>query len=70
METAGVERFIKCELGGQSIIMGPINIQDMALESDFIDHLSPETKHTRFLGAINNVSEKFLNTFCDIDGYR
>jgi hypothetical protein len=70
METAGVERFIKCELDGQSIIMGPINIQDMALESDFIDHLSPETKHSRFFGTIKNVSEKILNIFCDIDGYR
>ena len=42
----------------------------MTLESDFIDHLSPETKHYRFFGAIHNVSEKTLKTFCDVDGKR
>jgi GNAT superfamily N-acetyltransferase len=68
METADVESFIKCELDGQSIIIRPIDIHDMSLESDFIEHLSPETKHYRFFGAINNLSEKVLKTFCDIDG--
>jgi GNAT superfamily N-acetyltransferase len=68
METADVESFIKCELDGQSIIIRPINTQDIPLESDFIDHLSPETKHYRFFGAINHVSEKVLKTFCDVDG--
>jgi GNAT superfamily N-acetyltransferase len=68
METADIESFIKCELDGQSIIIRPINIQDMSLESDFIENLSPETKHYRFFGAINNLSEKVLKTFCDIDG--
>jgi GNAT superfamily N-acetyltransferase len=68
METADIESFITCELDGQSIIIRPINIQDMSLESDFIEHLSPETKHYRFFGAINNLSEKVLKTFCDIDG--
>ena len=60
METADVESFIKCELDGQSIIIRPIDIQDMSLESDFIEHLSPETKHYRFFGAINNLSGKVL----------
>jgi len=68
MKTADVDSFNKCELDGQSIIIRPINIQDMSLESDFIKHLSPETKHYRFFGAINNLPDKVLKTFCDIDG--
>lgn len=68
METAEVKSLIKCELDGQTIIIRPINIQDVMLESEFINHLSPETKHYRFFGAINNVSEKILRTFCDVDG--
>jgi GNAT superfamily N-acetyltransferase len=70
METAEVKNLIKCELDGKTITIRPINIQDMTLESDFIDHLSPETKHYRFFGAINHVSEKILRTFCDVDGKR
>ena len=68
MEIADLESLVKCKLDGQSIIIRPINIQDMSLEFDFIEHLSPETKHYRFFGAINNLSEKVLKTFCDIDG--
>jgi GNAT superfamily N-acetyltransferase len=68
METAEVETIKKHELHGSSITIRAINIQDMKLESDFIGHLSLETKHYRFFGAINNVSEKMLKTFCDVDG--
>jgi GNAT superfamily N-acetyltransferase len=68
METAEVKSLIKCELDRQSMTIRPITIQDMKLESKFINHLSPETKHYRFFGAINNVSEKTLRTFCDVDG--
>ena len=68
METVEVESLIKCELDGHSITIRPISIQDMTLESDFIEHLSAETKHYRFFGAINNVPEKVLKAFCDVDG--
>jgi GNAT superfamily N-acetyltransferase len=68
MEIAEVETLRECELDGKPITIRPINIQDMKLEYDFIDRLSPETKHYRFFGAINNVSEKMLKTLCDVDG--
>jgi hypothetical protein len=40
----------------------------MKLENDFIDHLSPQTKHYRFFGGVNHVSDKVLKAFCDVDG--
>jgi GNAT superfamily N-acetyltransferase len=58
----------ECELDGKQIIIRQINIEDISLEHDFIDHLSPETKHYRFFGAINNVSDKMLISLCDVDG--
>jgi GNAT superfamily N-acetyltransferase len=58
----------ECELDGKQITIRPISIEDMSLEHDFIDHLSPETKHYRFFGAINNVSDKMLKSLCDVDG--
>lgn len=56
------------QLAGKTITIRPINLQDMTLEQDFIDHLSPETKHYRFFGAINHVSDTVLKSLCDIDG--
>jgi GNAT superfamily N-acetyltransferase len=40
----------------------------MKLENNFIDHLSPQTKHYRFFGGVNHVSDKVLKAFCDVDG--
>jgi GNAT superfamily N-acetyltransferase len=68
METAEVTTIKKCKLDGKTITIRPINIQDMQLEHEFIDHLSAETKHYRFFGAINHISDKMLKAFCDVDG--
>lgn len=68
METIEVGMSKECELDGKSITIRPIKMQDAQLEHDFIDQLSPETKHYRFFGAIKNVSDKVLKSLCDIDG--
>jgi hypothetical protein len=68
METTEIGMSKECELDGKTITIRPIKMDDMALEHDFIDKLSPETKHYRFFGAINNVSDKVLKSLCDIDG--
>ena len=68
MENLSVKDITECDLDGHSIKIRPINIQDMPLEHDFIEHLSEETKHYRFFGAIKNVSDKMLKSLCDIDG--
>ncbi|WP_339720062.1 GNAT family N-acetyltransferase [uncultured Paraglaciecola sp.] len=68
MQTEKAKNDSEFELDGIPITIRPINLQDMPLERDFIDRLSPETKHYRFFGAIKNVSDKVLKSFCDIDG--
>jgi GNAT superfamily N-acetyltransferase len=68
MKIAETGTVTECTLDGHSIIIRPISIEDMPLEHDFIEHLSQETKHYRFFGAINNVSDKVLKSLCDIDG--
>jgi hypothetical protein len=40
----------------------------MPLEADFIQHLSPEIKHYRFLCALNSVPDSMLESLCNVDG--
>ncbi|MAD15217.1 MAG: GNAT family N-acetyltransferase [Alteromonadaceae bacterium] len=55
-------------LDGKKITIRPINLKDKALEADFVKNLSAQTKHYRFLGGINALSESMLKTLCTIDG--
>jgi GNAT superfamily N-acetyltransferase len=68
MKTAEISSSVECKLDGKPLTIRPISIQDMKLENDFIDHLSPETKHYRFFGGVNHVSDRVLKSFCDVDG--
>lgn len=61
-KNANVKTF---ELNNSTIKIRPINVDDMRLEADFIRNLSPESRHYRFFGAMNNPADKML---CDIDG--
>ncbi len=56
-----------CQLDGQPITIRPISAADVDLEVTFIDRLSPMTKHYRFLGGVQHVSAKLVNTFCNVD---
>lgn len=58
----------ECLLDGKTITIRPVSVKDMPLEHDFIEHLSQESKHYRFFGGINNVSDKMLKKLCDVDG--
>ncbi|MFQ3237369.1 MAG: GNAT superfamily N-acetyltransferase [Paraglaciecola sp.] len=57
-----------CELDGKKIKIRPISRDDIPLEADFIQHLSPEAKHYRFFCALNTVSESMLESLCNVDG--
>tara|TARA_R110001632_G_scaffold100033_2_gene206971 strand:- start:31480 stop:33075 length:1596 start_codon:yes stop_codon:yes gene_type:complete len=59
-----------CEhvLDGKKITIRPISEQDKQLESEFVNGLSAQTKHYRFLGGINTLSDAMLKTLCTIDG--
>ncbi len=52
---------------GSIIHVRPINRSDVERERAFVDGLSPESKHFRFLGGIGHLSESQLLRFCDID---
>jgi GNAT superfamily N-acetyltransferase len=56
------------ELAGKKITIRPISKEDMPLEADFIQHLSPETKHYRFFCALNTVPDSMLESLCNVDG--
>jgi GNAT superfamily N-acetyltransferase len=56
------------ELDGKKIKIRPLSKDDMPLEADFIQHLSPETKHYRFFGALNTISPAMLESLCNVDG--
>ncbi|HEX9852952.1 MAG TPA: GNAT family N-acetyltransferase [Woeseiaceae bacterium] len=52
---------------GTVVQVRPINRDDVEREREFVEGLSPETKHYRFLGGIGHLSESQLLSFCDID---
>ncbi|WP_237065003.1 GNAT family N-acetyltransferase [Microbulbifer guangxiensis] len=49
------------------VTIRPMEREDRELESDFITHLSPESRHFRFLGGVGKPSEKLLDALTDID---
>jgi GNAT superfamily N-acetyltransferase len=52
---------------GSTIHVRPIDRGDVERERAFVDGLSPESKHYRFLGGVGHLSESQLMRFCDID---
>lgn len=49
------------------LVVRSIEKSDKLLERDFIESLSEETKHYRFLGSVNNLSDTELQKLCDVD---
>jgi GNAT superfamily N-acetyltransferase len=49
------------------VLIRPITPKDKAAEREFIERLSPEAKHFRFLGQIGTPSERMLEQFTNID---
>lgn len=52
---------------GSIVHVRPINRGDVERERAFVDGLSDQSKHFRFLGGIGHLSESQLMRFCDID---
>jgi GNAT superfamily N-acetyltransferase len=53
---------------GKPVTIRPIRITDAEMEAEFVQRLSPTTKHFRFLGGVNELSTKDIERFCDVDG--
>ena len=55
------------QIDNQNIFIRPITLDDVQREKDFVAKLSPESRHFRFLGGINELSDKSAQELCDID---
>jgi len=49
------------------ITVRPIEKSDRELEKDFIEKLSPESRHYRFLGGVNKLSDSDIEKLCDVN---
>lgn len=49
------------------VTIRPITRDDLELERYFYEHLSPQAKHYRFMGGINQLTDEELEELCDID---
>ncbi len=53
--------------GGESLTVRPIRPEDAAMETAFVDGLSPETRRLRFQNALRHLSATMLARFTQID---
>jgi hypothetical protein len=54
-------------LADAPVTVRPIRHSDRVLEKNFIEKLSAEAKHFRFLGGISSLSESEIDLLCDVD---
>ncbi len=54
-------------IAGELVKIRPISSDDLKIESDFVERLSPLSRHFRFLGGLKSLPEKELKALCDID---
>lgn len=52
---------------GQVVRIRPMNKEDIELERNFIESLSPESRHQRFLGGVGKPSQKMLEALTNVD---
>ena len=52
---------------GTPLIIRPIRPEDAESEAAFVRELSPEAKHRRFMGTVNELSQEMLARFTQID---
>jgi len=67
MTRTATAEFREYYLNEQAITIRPIRPTDVGLETEFIERLSPATKHYRFLGGVRQLSPQLLKEFCDVD---
>jgi len=52
---------------GSTVLIRPIGEQDLELERAFVRRLSPQTRHWRFMGQVQELGAEQLRRFVDID---
>lgn len=68
MKTAGISDSARVVIAGREVGIRPIRTSDIRIESDFVRGLSAETKHRRFMCAINELTPEAARKFCEVDG--
>ena len=56
------------KVNGRLVTIRPICLADAAMETEFVRHLSPQTRRYRFFGALNDLSAAEAKRLCDVDG--
>ncbi len=54
-------------IAGEQLTIRPISDDDLKIENDFVERLSPLSRHFRFLGGMKSLSEEELKQMCDIN---
>ncbi len=54
-------------IAGEQVTIRPISNDDLKIENDFVERLSPLSRHFRFLGGTKSLSEEELKQMCDIN---
>lgn len=52
---------------GSHVLIRPIRVEDREREADFIDRLSPRSRHYRFLGEVRGASPQMLDQLMQVD---
>ena len=54
-------------LPGRDVVVRPARASDCELQRTFVRTLSAKSRHSRFMSAISELSDKMAREFCDID---
>ncbi|MBD9460009.1 GNAT family N-acetyltransferase [Pseudomonas sp. PDM05] len=65
--TSTGQHWIEALTDGRHVLIRPLSEKDREREYAFIKHLSPESRHMRFLGQISEPSGTLLNQLMDTD---
>lgn len=63
---ADLER-VRTLFDGSQVTIRPIRREDAPMEQDFVRHLSPDSRHARFMGTLNELPASKLKYLTDID---
>jgi acetyltransferase len=55
---------------GSEVLIRPIRAEDAAMEQDFVQHLSPESRYRRFMSTLNELPPGKLKYLTEIDYVR
>jgi acetyltransferase len=57
-------------IGTEAVTLRPIRADDLPLEADFVRRLSSESRYQRFLVTVNELSDRKLHYFTEVDQVR